>query len=164
MSLITVNLRIVGIFFSEKVEVDASHPLSVKNVLDAYISTHPLSLPRGLSYSCSMSAPGPLFLDSFSHNYDGSYEENGNSVPDGATIGNKVRPAGIYKLAEIDANPIAVVWQYYVIDATTHKNKTKTLPGEGFTPFTTPLTGPATITQNDTIIWRMVAIVRSPNA
>ena len=49
MPIIKVHLRIVGLFFSETVEIDNTELLSIKNVLDTYITGKPVSEPDGLA-------------------------------------------------------------------------------------------------------------------
>ena len=46
---IDVHLRIVGLFFSETVEIDNTERLSIKNVLDTYITGKPVSEPDRLA-------------------------------------------------------------------------------------------------------------------
>jgi hypothetical protein len=164
MAQIKVELRIVGLFFSKTVELDDTMPLSVKDVIDAYVKNFPIDKLNGLSYRFSAETPDEkkFTMLSFTHNYDGGYEEKGLSK-DGLTIGGKLRPAGLYELQELSLDPIVVAWQYYVIDGTSKENKTKTLPGEEFTGFATKLTDAQAIKDGDTVIWRMVAIVRRPN-
>lgn len=163
---ITVHLRIVGLFFSATVEIENNQPLSIKNIIDAYISKNPIGQPGGLAYTVSASGPkvNSLSLLSFTHNYDGTFEEKGHKDDCGRTIGGKLRAKGLYRLQELVLDPVVVAWQSYVIDATTNLNKTKTKPGtKGFTTFDTPLRGTEAIGDGDTIVWRMVAIARRPN-
>jgi hypothetical protein len=184
MAIITVNLRIAGLYFWSAVKVDNTKTLSVKDVIDAYIATNPANpdgtLPvNGLSYE-AVAKNGDcknLSVLSFTHHYDGKFNENGLQDRCGRTIGGKIRPAGLYRLQEIALDPLVVAWQYYVIDGVTNKNKSKTSPippppprKKGFTEFNLPLhIDPANpdprqgIADGDTIIWRMVAIVRRPN-
>lgn len=161
---ITVGLRIVGLFFSQSVTLNTNRNLSVKDVLDAYVSANQLDQPNGLDYDIAFDArnPNELSLLAFTYNYPGTFQPSAAN-PCGLTIGNKIRPAGIYRLQELVLDPIVVAWQYYVIDKATNENKTKTKPGEGFLSFNTPLTGGQKISDGDIIIWRMVAIARRPN-
>jgi hypothetical protein len=167
MALIKVKLRVVGVYLNAPVELDdKGGTLSVKDVMDAYIASHPIGSLGGLSYTESGG-----FLDSVSHNYRGVFDFDGNgsvtNPSDGKTLGDNIRPAGIYTLSEQDlANGLSkLVWQYYVVAPNnTLKSKTKRVNGVSmFTPFGMPLTGNEQIKEGDDIIWRLVAIATSPD-
>jgi len=183
---IDVHLRIVGLFFSKTVQINNDRPISIKDVIDKYIKDNDFfypvndpveanrgkAKPNGLAYTASSEGPGlqPHSILSFTHNYDGFYREKGKDDGCGRTIGGKKRLEGTYRLQELALDPIVVAWQSYLIDGTTHKNKTKTPPGlaigsgtSQFTTFDIPLIGDQAIKGGDTIIWRMVAIARRPN-
>lgn len=169
MSKIKVNLRVVGLFFSRPVEIEYRDDLSIKDIMDAAIAQYPLqgdADKTGIAYRFSTEGPhSKSSVFEITCGFDGTYDEylpDGTvAKKDGLTIGKKRRKAGIYRLQELVLDPIVVAWQSYVIDKKSFENKTKTLPGAGFTTFDTPLN--KVIQDGDTIIWRMVAIVRKPN-
>ena len=183
MALITVTLRIVGIYFNEPVIIDdAPGPLTVKNVLDEYIRIHPdLSVAGGLEYiRFPFEKDGKDFIKTFNYNYPGIYNYDGNDTlvvatdpekptivaPDGHSLGKQPRTEGIYTLSEdfedqFNSKKIGLVWQYYIISKD-GINKSKTPVSRGFKPFgaTPPI---YLLEDGDVITWRLVGICREPN-
>ncbi|MBC7804694.1 MAG: hypothetical protein H7145_00960 [Akkermansiaceae bacterium] len=183
MSVITVKLRFVGLYFNAPVEIDTEkYPsgITVKNVMDEYVHKHPITEPGGLAYSVKEDMYGPgtySSLLSVAHNYVGKFDFNadGNIVeapvgeipdqdrPDGPTLIGEIRPAGLYQLTEfaIPTAPRGVVaWQYYV-EGKDDVLKSRTPVSRGITRF--DLTPDYGIADGDTIIWRMVAVLLAPS-
>jgi hypothetical protein len=88
------------------------------------------------------------------------------------SIGNNVRPAGVYTLSEFEFPNGVVAWQYYVIRNGISISQYQPLPfptsafspaevttGAGFTPFSEKV-----LEAGDQVIWRQVAILRGPVA
>jgi hypothetical protein len=181
MALINVNLRIVGLYFNEMVIVDdndVTKPITVRDVLDAYIKANPtLAKPGGLEYN-RFPIGGRDFVTAFTYHFPGTFNFDGNDTviipPDGPSLGDQTRPAGIYTMAEaledrFTDKSVGLVWQYYVV-ASDGTLKSKTPESRGFNGFDErlpiPLAGtnpPPFLANNDTIIWRLVAIARKPN-
>lgn len=95
------------------------------------------------------SSSNPMVL--IRHNYGG-----------GTTRSRNHRPSGLYELRESQSpdGKIAYAWQYYVLDAN-NVRVSATTPGQGFNSFKEAEFAFA----NDwKIIWRLVGIVREPNA
>jgi len=88
--------------------------------------------------------------------------------------GVTTRPGGFYELEEFEIPSGVVAWQYYVYDANGVSKSQESRPGTGpilvpgfsppigsgagFTPF-----DEKELTAGDQVIWRMVAILRTPN-
>ena len=168
---INVNLRIVGLYFNETVIINDKTNLTVQEVVDEYIRLHPnLNVAGGLEYSLFQSG-SDSFVTSFTYNYDGIYNFDASSgakviPPDGKTLGNITRPAGLYRLSEdledqFSDKSIGLVWQYYVTTKN-GKPKSKTPVSRGFQPFGKNF-GSYNLANGDIITWRLVAIARSPN-
>jgi hypothetical protein len=152
-----VTLRIVGIFFNKKVEIDDTVK-TVKDVMDAYRrnGNDKTSKIGGLRYIIE---PKDNTIKKISFNFDGKYDFQGDSPANGKgkTLGGQTLPPRVYSLRERSLGKNSqLAWQYYVIDKN-GKNKSRTLQAKGFTPFGK---NPAnyTIEAGDTIIWRLVAI------
>lgn len=171
MALINVTLRIVGLYFNETVTINDKTNLTVQEVVDEYVKLHPnLNVAGGLEYSLFQSG-SDSFIKSFTYNYDGIYNFDasvGPKVipPDGKTLGNQTRTAGLCKLSEDFEDQFAdkslgLVWQYYVANKN-GKPKSKTPVSRGFQPFGENLGG-YNLAKNDIITWRLVGIVRGPN-
>ena len=187
-----VRLRIVGLYFNETVTIGDRTNLTVRDVLDKYISDHPnISVIGGLEY---IRFPFPDndndFVKTFSYHYGGIYNFDANNrlevapfgskptnvAPDGPTLGKQERPSGIYTLSEdfedelvsSATKSVGMVWQYYVTDKD-GKSKSKTPVDRGFQAFGELSTGavPAApnydLANDDIITWRLVAICRKPN-
>jgi len=159
----TMTLEFAGIYFRRKLEVELpSNDPTVQEVMDAFQSvTGDLSNVGGFDYHFDLSTPNPM--KSITHNYGGGVSRSG-----------KTKDAGIYKLTELvvpDANTV-YAWQYYVLDA---KNKrVSAAKVTGIDPVTgeyhyqgkfEPFTDARFEFDDDwTITWRLVGIVRQPNA
>ena len=187
MALINVKLRIVGLYFNETVRINDKLGLTVRDVLDKYISEHPdLSVEGGLEY-IRFPFPGSNkdFVKTFTYHYGGIYNFDANNrlevapppslptsaAPDGPTLGKQDRPEGIYTLSEDFEEELAsgatrsvgLVWQYYVTDIN-GKHKSKTPVSRGFQAFgEIPAATNYDLANGDTITWRLVAICREPN-
>jgi hypothetical protein len=192
MASIKVKLRIVGLYFNETVRINDQPGLTVRDVLDKYISEHPdISVVGGLEY-IRFPFPGNSkdFVKTFTYHYGGIYNFDANNTldvapppslptsaaPDGPTLGNQGpaegRTAGIYTLSEDfedelitgATRPVGLVWQYYVTSAT-GTNKSRTRVDRGFQAFgeTTAGVPNYNLADGDTITWRLVAICREPN-
>jgi hypothetical protein len=152
-----VTLRIVGLFFNKKVQIDATVK-TVKDVMDAYRKNgkDKTSKVGGLTYTTETHDDT---IKKISFNFDGKYDFEGDSPANGngKTLGGQHLPKRVYSLSERKLGKNSqLAWQYYVLDKSGN-NKSKTKQAEEFTPF-----GKKTHTYNiengDTIIWRLVAI------
>ena len=173
MAVLNVTLRIVGLYFNEPVKVNstASSVPTVRDVIDAYIKANPnLAKRGGLEYQRFPIMGNPDdFATTFTYHYPGEYNYDGNNElllqpdgPDGPTLGNQFRTAGIYRLSEdLEDNfpdkKVGLVWQYYVLNAAGIL-RSRTPDSRGFKSF-----GTFAVANGDTIIWRLVAVVREPN-
>ena len=191
MAQINVTLRIVGLYFNETVRINDRRGLTVRDVLDKYISEHSdLSVAGGLEYiRFPFEINGKDFVKTFNYNFGGTYNYEGDNTlvvaanpelptlaaPDGISLGKQEREEGIYTLSEdfedeftsvATKEKVGLVWQYY-ITSNTGVNKSKTPVGRGFLPFgkNPPLPAPPLydLEEGDTITWRLVAIARGPN-
>jgi hypothetical protein len=173
MAMINVKLRIVGLYFNATVRVEDNPNLTVRDVMDEYIRMNPnLAVPGGLEYG-RFPIGTTDFVTRLTYHYPGKYDFDGNNVlvpqpvgVDGPTLGKKDRPAGIYTLGENLEDQLldkkaGLVWQYYVVSPG-GVVKSKTPASRGFQGF--GVTPPSyNFENNDTIIWRLVAIAREPN-
>ncbi len=167
---INVKLRIVGLYFNETVQVDETKDPTVRDVLDAYIQKHPnIAVPGGLEYS-RFPIEDRDFATTFTYHYPGVFNFDGDGAlvlpDDGLSLGKKTRLAGIYTLSEsledrLTDRSVGLVWQFYVVSAAGDV-KSKTPKTRGFTAFGERPAG-FTLAEGDTIIWRLVGIVREPN-
>jgi hypothetical protein len=172
MPEISVRLRIVGLYFNETVKINDKQKLTVRDVLDKYISEHPdLSVPGGLEYvRFPLVKNGKDYVKTFNYHFGGNYNYDGDTpnltVDDGTTLGKNKRDAGVYSLSEdledeFRTPNIGLVWQYYVVaDNGDGVVKSKTPPDRSFTPFGAK--PDYDIADGDLIIWRLVAIARKP--
>jgi hypothetical protein len=181
MALVNVNLRIVGLYFNEIVRVDDAPTTTVRTVMDEYIRLHPeIAVPGGLEYG-RFPINGRDFVTTLTYHFGGDFNFDANKVvqipPDGPSLGDQSRPAGIYTLSEsledqFSDTKVGLVWQYYVVSAA-GEVKSKTPVSRGFSGFGEPLPNlidplggpdiPQTFADGDSIIWRLVAIARRPN-
>ncbi|MBC8151547.1 MAG: hypothetical protein H7Z72_01415 [Bacteroidetes bacterium] len=176
---INIKLRIVGLYFNKTVSIEKKDGLTVRDVLDEYISLNPdLSKPGGLEYSrFPRNIPtGTDFLKTFTYHFEGDYDFNGNNVitepSDGPSLGNIKRKEGIYTLSEdfedsFADKTVGLIWQYYVVAPETKDGrgvvKSRTPESRKFNAFGDNTNPGYTLEDGDTIIWRLVAIVRAPN-
>lgn len=181
MNQINVKLRIVGLYFNENVVVDDAPTTTVRTVLDEYIRLNPnIAVVGGLQYISSTNG----FVNTLTYHFGGTFNFDGNNVlqsppagpptasfPDGISLGRIPRLEGIYTLSEymedlFPDNKVGLVWQYYVVSKK-GKVKSKTPVSRGFSGFGEPLPVVRGVQQvfaeGDTVIWRLVAIVREPN-
>ena len=188
MALIKVKLRIVGLYFNHTVQIEDVPSLTVRDVLDEYIRLNPnLAVPGGLEYQRFPVFGNPNdFVTTFVYHFNGNYDFDGNNTiimqpigPDGNSLGDNKRPAGIYKLAEsfeddgLIAKGVGLVWQYYVVSATglvkSATPVTRKFQGFGEKKLelipAPPIVRPQyDFTNGDKIIWRLVAIARQPSS
>lgn len=179
MAAIKVKLRIVGLYFNKTVKILDSPTLTVRNVMDEYIRLNPnLAVPGGLEYTRypQINPDGSIgdvdFVRAISYHHDGVFDFDGNNIknlqpagPDGTSLGDNPRRAGIYTLSEdlgdqFTSPGVGLVWQYYVVGAD-GVVKSKTPSSRGFKSF--GAIPDYNIEDKDTIIWRLVAIARKPN-
>lgn len=177
-----ITLRIVGLYFNKPVYFDDLTGVTVRDVLDEYIRLNPdLSKPGGLEYSrFPRNKPtGTDFLKTFTYHFEGDYDYNGDGIivpqpggPDGTSLGNKKRDEGIYTLSEdfednLADKTVGLIWQYYVVAPETKDGrgvvKSRTPESRKFNAFGDNTSPGYTLEDGDTIIWRLIAIVRSPN-
>lgn len=170
MALINVRVRIVGLYFNQPVSIEDNPNLTVRDVLDEYIRLNPnLAVPGGLEYT-RFPIGTTDSVTTLTYHYGGVYNFDGNNVltdpPDGPSLGNIDRPAGLYTLSErfeddFTTLGVGLVWQYYVVSAL-GLVKSRTPASRGFQGFgqTPPMYN---LANGDTIIWRLVAIARTPN-
>ena len=179
MSTINVKLRIVGLYFNETISIEDRVELTVRDVMDEYIRLNPnLSIPGGLEYvrypELPMRDPSRDFVRTISYHFNGNYnfdaDRTGVVPPDGNSLGNRPRPAGIYTLSEDledyfpNIHKAGLAWQYYVVsESGTVKSRTRVK--RDFQSFGEVVTTgfKYNLSQGDTIIWRLVAIAREPN-
>jgi hypothetical protein len=174
---IKVNLRIVGLYFNESVEVDETTNPTVRDVMDEYIKNNrEIAKPGGLEYG-RFPINGRDFVTTLTYHFPGLYNFEPDGVltvpKDGTSLGGLTRAAGIYTLSEsledqFSDTKVGLVWQYYVVSET-GEVKSKTPESRGFNGFgeqLPPLVAggpPQPLAAQDTIIWRLVAIARRPN-
>jgi hypothetical protein len=174
MGEINVRLRIVGLYFNETVTIEDKEELTVRDVLDKYISDHPdLSVPGGLEY-----VRYPIFSDrqdyvkAFNYHFNGSYNFDADGVSDGRkdgrSLGKSERKAGVYSLSEdledeFTTSNVGLAWQYYVVSKG-GSVKSKTPASREFQPFGNREAALRyRLADEDTIIWRLVVIAREPS-
>ncbi len=181
MVLINVRLRIVGLYFNETVSIEDRPDLTVRDVMDEYIRLHPnLSVPGGLEYVRYPDVAIPLkardYVRTISYHFNSVYnfnaDDSGAVPPDGNSLGNRLRTAGIYTLSEDlednfpDINKVGLAWQYYVVSkGGVVKSRTREERDfQAFGELEVPINKPKyDFKDGDTIIWRLVAIAREPN-
>ena len=152
----TVTLRIVGLFFNKKFQIEDAVD-TVKGVMDAYrgITRNKISNPEGLTYTVETNTT----IKKISFNSNGEYDFVGNfpAVGNGKSLGGKNLKARVYSLSERKLGKNSqLAWQYYVLDSS-GINKSRTPQAAKFTPFDETSTI-YSIADGDTIIWRLVAI------
>ena len=171
MAEIKITLRIVGLYFNKPVHIENKKGLNVKDVMDKYRAEHPLSQPNGLDYLLTPAyTTEELVLTTIKHNFSGDFDFDASGTttrpPDGPSLDNVQRKSGIYTLGEdledhFPDKRVGLAWQYYVVSPT-GKVKSKTPVSRKFKRF--DATPPDyTLENDDTIIWRLVAIAREPD-
>jgi hypothetical protein len=151
-----VKLRIVGVYFNRKITFDdGGQPakVTIATLLDAARTQFPVSRRGGIDY---VATAGTLpSLVSFSHNFPGRYDFDGDGTitgpDDGPTLSGGIRHAGIYTLAEQGIDGGLVGWQHYVVRKGVLVSKTPA--SRGFQSFATQH-----IEDGDEVTWRLVAI------
>lgn len=185
-------MRIVGLYFNETVKINDKPGLTVRDVLDKYVSENPdISVVGGLEYiQFPFLGSNKDFVKTFNYHFGGIYNYDASNrpdvapppslptsvAPDGPTLGNQGsaegRTVGIYTLSEDfedelvtgTPRPIDLVWQYYVTSAG-GASKSKKRIYRRFQAFgeTTAGVPNYNLANGDTITWRLVAICREPN-
>ena len=163
-----INLRIVGLYFNEEVNIPLKKGLTVKDVVDEYIKDKGnSSVVGGLSYTPNPYTTGSSVI-SFTHNFSGSFNYDGLpgiSLVDGPTLGKRKRKAGVYTLSEetlkteLAEEKIFLTWQYYVVSKG-GKVKSKTPSSRKFTRWGNP--PDYKFKDGDSVIWRLVAVYDAP--
>ena len=160
-----INLRIVGLYFNEEVNIPLKKGLTVKDVVDKYIErNNDISIAGGLDYTPPNPYTPGSSVESFTYNFNGSFNYDGLpgiSLVDGPTLGKNNRRAGTYTLSEtlLATEEAFLTWQYYVVSKG-GKVKSKTSSLRKFTPW-----GDAPdykFKDGDSIIWRLVAVYDAP--
>lgn len=146
MPIINVNLIIVGLYFSQKVSLQDKKGLTVKEVMDAYRATTPITQPFGLDYRAQL-VPGSNYQSILSLSH---------MIPEGQISKRSKRPLppGLYTIQEVPPgfNP-RTIWQYYVLDPQgkvdgATKSVTFDNPNNDYN-----------LADGSTIIWRAVSIL-----
>lgn len=168
-NLISVKLRIVGVYFNNKVEIDPDEITTVKGVMDEYQRLHPdVKVPGGVRFE---EAPYDLLphrgvesLFKVIYNYPGKYNFFDDSLKtNGETLGGRIRKAGVLRLEEqklpmtFEGVTVAAVWQYYVVGAD-GVNRSATKPLTGFQGYNALKNQYHPFKDGDTIIWRLVVL------
>lgn len=184
--MITVRLRVAGIYYNQVLEVEESDvdsgTATVKDALDkAREVGGGISTPGGFDYQAltNMQAGESRIVRvlTISHNfrgehisYDDTYEtgpadlEPGEpEVPSDLSLGKETRKAGLYTLTSqpvSGAGDVRLVWQHYVVAENGRgPRRSRTRPGKGFTDFTDE-----PIFDQDEITYRLIAVQFSPNS
>ena len=152
-----IKLRIVGIYFHKDVTIDKKSKITIKDVLDEYIAIYGgINQPEGLMYVDEPIEHPSGKPDRGSRSLQG-FAYNSTNPP--KTLSGKPRDPGVYSLFENypKEGDVGLGWQSYVLDKN-GRNKTETKVSEGFKYFDA-----TEVKDEDTVIWRMVAIARRPN-
>jgi hypothetical protein len=149
-----VTLRIVGLFFNESFDMTLKKSTTVKDVVDEFRRQN----PGRLSYVEENVRPSPK---SFTCHLNGKYNFDGMGGPAGdlgKSLGDNKLKKGEFTLSEADLGTYKLAWQYYVVSKRgTVRSKTKKTRGFKFWNQEPDYQ----ITENDTIIWRLVAIAKA---
>lgn len=140
----TINVRIVGIFYNQSVDLGAGGG-TVQNVLDAAVSSSDSSKSFGY-------VPGPGSAASPSA-FAAYYSTSFSSPTPGV---GKTYPPGVYYLGEDLTGSPYTVWQYYIFDA----NNTYLNRGKGAISFSDPA---AHVPDGGSVVWRLVSVLAGPN-
>ena len=164
-----INLRIVGLYFNEEVNIPLKKGLTVKDVVDKYIErNNDISIAGGLDYTPPNPYTPGSSVESFTYNFNGSFNYDGLpgiSLVDGPTLGKRKRKAGVYTLSEetlkteLAEEKIFLTWQYYVVSKG-GKVKSKTPSSRKFTRWGNP--PDYKFKDGDSVIWRLVAVYDAP--
>lgn len=148
MAKINVNITIVGLYFSKEVSIEDKKGLTVREVMDAYRASVPITEPNGLDYRTQSAGEYQSML-ALSHH-----------IPEGQVSKRSGRPLipGLYTIQEEPpGNNPRSIWQYYVL------NPDGTLDsGAKSVTFDNPNTD-YNLKNGSKIIWRAVAIAFGPN-
>jgi hypothetical protein len=185
-----VKLRIVGLYFSEIVQMDGEGPWTVRQVMDQYVNNTPAGRPK-LAYEVQASADtadendsvltisvdhrDPDTGNTFDFNFvSPNAAETGFAATPTTSLGGAKRRDGIYRLQEtvLDGGSVVVAWQFYVVgnfgNGPTKSATDPRAPNAGaktnFVPFGKLEPGQNEVVDGDVVIWRMVAIRRGPIA
>jgi hypothetical protein len=156
----TINIRIIGIYMDESVNLSLSSSTTVKDVLSKYESNNPIGQPGGLQVQDSAprnpNAPSnALSPSSFCYHVPSQRTTKG---------GRTIMP-GHYTLSEPkNINPTFEpfqAFQYYVLEDVNGGTMNKSRGG-GFTYYN-QTTSNYNIEDGDTILWRQVSIKLHPD-
>ncbi|MEM9925309.1 MAG: hypothetical protein AAF915_16420 [Cyanobacteria bacterium P01_D01_bin.50] len=141
-----INLQVVGIFYSVKLDAEEVKGATVKDVLEA-AKKNP---GEGKSFdygSCFCTKDGKSLVKSFTAKYDKGFSSR---------VSNFSYKAGTYTLEQNlnTASPSYTVWQYYVLD---ENGKRVKLP-EATASYTTNLD----IKDGYSVIWRLISVLKGP--
>jgi hypothetical protein len=153
---LTVQLRVVGIYFNTPITFESANP-TIASLMYEASKQLPIDLPGGFAYTSTLSTDPSVV--SVSHNYSGRFDFDGNgssSDPvDGPTLRGITLPAGIYELKEQSIADGLVGWQYYVVRD--NQVVSTTPASRGFLSYAKFL-----LQDGDKVIWRLVGIAKAP--
>jgi hypothetical protein len=152
MPMISVKLRVVGIYFNRKIEFEVGEKPTIENLLDAAKEQLSLGKPGGFHYETDPDDSNSIGF--FAHNFSGLYDFNGNGKTErgeGETHGGNEPVPGLYMLKEQEIRGGYLAWQSYIIRG--GKPAGQTTKPKGFVYFKDK-----EIKDEDVVIWRLVAI------
>lgn len=159
MSILTVKLRVVGIYFNREIKFEGGANPTILTLLEAAKNQFPINRRGGIDYIPTRTSPPSLVC--ISHNYPGRYDYDGDGSidgpQDGLTLSGNHRMAGIYSLAEQAIEGGVIGWQHYVVRD--GQLVSKTPPSRGFQSFAVQQ-----IQNGDEVTLRLVAIGLQPTA
>jgi hypothetical protein len=150
-----ITLRVVGIFYSTKVDLADVTPKEVMDMAHR-IPSQPGDKNKATHFSYD-APPTPykfLSVTTISATYPPDLT---NPLPVHSSVSKKTYPAGSYSLTENDKQlPDFTVWQYYISDA----DKKPVSENNGILGFADPK---AKVPANGFLTWRLVTILGGPN-
>ena len=153
---LTVQLRVVGIYFNTPITFESASP-SIASLMYEASKQFPIDLPGGFAYTSTKSTDPSVV--SISHNFNGRFDYDGNGSTadsvDGLTLAGETLKAGIYELIEQSIAGGLVGWQYYVIRGKDVVSTTP--PSRGFQSYSKFI-----LQDGDKVIWRLVGIAKTP--
>lgn len=165
MAVITVQLRIVGVYFNHPVIIDTEEVQTVKGVMETYRLLNPdVNVKGGVDFKfTNKGSRDDESLSEVIYNYPGKYSFTGGIMStNGETLGGKVRKEGLLRLAEQELTPtegvkVSSVWQYYVIGEDGN-SRSATKPNQYFEGYDNVDNQYKKFKDGDTIIWRLVVL------
>ena len=141
-----IKLRVVGIFYSVKLEAAEVEGGTVKDVLEA-AKKNP-GEGKSFNYESCVTSSDKSLVKSFTAKYDKGF-------PSPVLKGDLEYPAGTYTLEQnLDASPSYTIWQYYVLN----ENGQRVELPKPAASYTTDLG----IKDGYTVIWRLVSVLHGP--